>query len=127
MRSILIVEDDADMRSLLAAFLTVRGFSVYTARNGRHALQILDRIPAPSLILLDYKMPEMNGTQFLAHKRRDRRLQAIPVAIMSASTREWTGGSSRLDVIDVLSKPMDLERLLALVARVTSTRSTDVA
>ena len=112
---ILIVDDDADMRSLLGAFLTDQGFVVYAARNGRHAFQILERIPPPSLILLDYKMPVMNGTQFLAAKRRDARLQAIPVIIMSAWTRAWTG--ARLDVVDVLSKPIDLDRLLELVNR----------
>src|SRR5207302_9920848 len=116
---ILIVDDDADMRSLLGAFLTDQGFVVYAARNGRHAFQILERIPPPSLILLDYKMPVMNGTQFLAAKRRDARLQAIPVIIMSAWTRAWTG--ARLDVVDVLSKPIDLDRLLELVNRTVGT------
>jgi len=109
-RLILLVDDDADTRSLLGIALTEEGFIVHTARNGRHALQILERIPAPALILLDYKMPVMNGTQFLAAKRRNLRLQAIPVIIMSAWTREWTG--TRLDVADVLSKPVDLDRLL---------------
>lgn len=113
---ILIVDDDADTRSLVGAFLTDHGFVVHGARDGRHALQVLGRIPSPSLILLDYKMPAMNGTQFLAAKRRDPRLQAIPVVVMSAWTREWTG--TRLDVVDVLSKPVDLQRLLALVTRV---------
>ena len=116
---ILIVDDDADMRSLLRAFLTDQEFVVYAARNGRHAFQILERIPPPSLILLDYKMPVMNGTQFLAAKRRDARLQAIPVIIMSAWTRAWTG--ARLDVVDVLSKPIDLDRLLELVNRTVGT------
>ena len=64
--SILIVDDDADTRSLLGAFLTDQGFVVCAARNGRHAFQMLERIAPPSLILLDYKMPVMNGTQFLA-------------------------------------------------------------
>jgi CheY-like chemotaxis protein len=115
--SILIIDDDADTRSLLGAFLTDHGFVVYAARNGRHALQILERIPTPHLMLLDYTMPIMNGTQFLTAKRRDPRLQAIPVIVMSAWTREWTG--TRLDVLDVLSKPVDLPRLLELVTRVT--------
>ena len=117
--SILIVDDDVDTRLLLGASLTEQGFIVYAARNGRHALRLLERIAAPGLILLDYQMPVMNGSQFLAAKRRDPRLQAIPVVVLSAWTREWTG--ARMDVIEVLSKPVDLEKLLALVKRTLST------
>jgi CheY-like chemotaxis protein len=124
-QSILIVDDDADTRSFLGASLTEQGFIVYAARDGRHALQILERISPPALILLDYNMPVMNGKQFLAAKRRDPRLQAIPVVVLSAWTREWT--SARMDVIEVLSKPVDLERLLALVNRTVSTTQTPTA
>jgi CheY-like chemotaxis protein len=124
-QSILIVDDDADTRSLLGASLTEQGFIVYAARDGRHALQILERISPPALILVDYNMPVMNGKQFLAAKRRDPRLQAIPVVVLSAWTREWT--SARMDVIEVLSKPVDLERLLALVNRTVSTTQTPTA
>ena len=123
--SILIVDDDVDTRSLLGASLTEHGFIVYAARNGRHALQILERlerISPPDLILLDYKMPVMNGKEFLAAKRRDPRFQDIPVVVLSDWTREWT--VARTDVIEVLSKPVDLERLLALVKRTVSTPQT---
>ena len=120
--SILIVDDDADTRSLLGAALTEQGFIVYAARNGRHALQILDHIAPPALILLDYQMPVMNGTQFLAAKDREPRFQAIPVVVLSAWTREWTG--TRMEVIDVLPKPVDVDSLLALVKRTVSTPPT---
>ena len=124
-QSILIIDDDADTRSLLGASLTEQGFIVYAARDGRHALQILERISPPALILLDYNMPVMNGKQFLAAKRRDARWQAIPVVVLSAWTHEWTG--ARMDVIEVLSKPVDLERLLALVMQTISTTQTPIA
>ncbi len=124
-RSILIIDDDADTRSLLGAALTEQGFIVYAARDGRHAFQILERISPPALILLDYNMPVMNGKQFLAAKRSDARWQAIPVVVLSAWTREWTG--ARMDVIEVLSKPVDVEALLALVKRTVSMRDTPTA
>src|SRR2546423_9463217 len=123
--SVLIVDDAADTRSLLGAFLTDQGFVVCAARNGRHAFQMLERIAPPSLILLDYKMPVMNGTQFLAAKRRNLRLQAIPVIIMSAWTREWPG--TGLAVADVLSKPVDLDRLLGLLTRTLALPEVPVA
>lgn len=108
-----MVDDDADVRAMLGEFLIEHGFVVHCARDGRHALQVLARIVAPDLILLDYKMPVMNGSQFLARKRRTPRLRCIPVVMLSAWSREWS--VSRVDAADVLSKPVDLDRLLELV------------
>ena len=112
-RSILLVDDDADIRNSLRELLTGEGFVVHTANEGQHALQMLERIVLPGLILLDYKMPEMDGKQFLAAMRRNARWQAIPVVILSAATREWSG--ARLEVTDVLTKPVDIDLLLSTV------------
>ena len=116
MRSILLVDDDADTRRTLREFLTSEGFLVHAARDGQHALYMLDRIEPPDLILLDYKMPVMDGKQFLAVMRRIPLLQPIPVIILSAATREWSGAT--LEVFDVLTKPVDLDVLLSTVSRV---------
>ena len=121
MASILIVEDDLDTRLLLRDFLTEAGFVVYTARDGQHALRTLEKIDPPDLILLDYKMPVMDGKQFLSIERGIPRLQDIPVVILSAATREWSG--AHLEVEEVLSKPIDLEVLLTTVNRIFADRS----
>jgi two-component system response regulator VicR len=115
MHCILLVDDDADTRRTLREFLTGEGFLVHTGRDGQHALNLLERIK-PDLILLDYKMPVMDGKQFLAVMRRTPQLQNIPVVILSAATREWSGAN--LEVVDVLTKPVDLDTLLATVGRV---------
>ena len=115
MRSILLVDDDADTRRTLREFLTGEGFLVHTAREGQHALNVLERIQ-PDLILLDYKMPVMDGKQFLSVMRRTPQFQTIPVVILSAATREWSGAN--LEVVDVLTKPVDLDVLLATVGRI---------
>ena len=81
MRSILLVDDDADLRLALRDFLTAEKFVVHTARDGQHAQHVLDKIDPPNLILLDYKMPIMDGKQFLSMMRRVPRLQTIPVVI----------------------------------------------
>ncbi len=117
MRSVLLVDDDAAIRVTLRDFLTDGGFVVHTARDGQHALQMLEKIEPPDLILLDYKMPVMDGKQFLSIMKRIPRLQMIPVVILSAATREWSG--AHLEVEEVLSKPVDLEVLLSTVNRIS--------
>ena len=112
-RSIMVIDDDADARRSLREFLTSEGFTVQTARDGQHALNVLERIRPPDLILLDYKMPVMDGKQFLGVLRRNPLLQGIPVVILSAATREWSGAN--LEVVDVLTKPVDLDLLLSTV------------
>jgi two-component system response regulator VicR len=116
MRSILLIDDDTDIRMSLREFLMSEGFIVHTARDGQHALSMLERLVPPDLILLDYKMPVMDGKQFLAVMRRTPALQAIPVIILSAATREWSG--AHLEAIEVLNKPIDLDVLLEAVNRV---------
>lgn len=121
MRSILVVEDDAETRMMLREFLTNEGFVVHAARDGQHALHVLEKIEPPDLVLLDYKMPVMDGKQFLAVLRRTPRLASVPVIILSAATREWSG--AHLEVEEVLSKPIDLDVLRASMTRVCSGRA----
>lgn len=112
-RPILLIDDDADIRISLRELLVDEGFVVHTANEGQHALQVLERILPPGLILLDYKMPVMDGRQFLTAMRQNPQWQAIPVVILSAHTREWSG--ARLEVADILTKPVDIDLLLSTV------------
>ncbi len=120
MRSLLLIDDDAAIRMTLRDFLTEEGFVVHTARDGQRALHMLEKLDPPDLILLDYKMPIMDGKQFLAVLRRMPKLPTIPVVILSASTREWSG--AHLEVEEVLSKPVDLEVLRTTVNRIFAER-----
>lgn len=109
-QTVLIVDDDADIRAVLSEFLESEGYAVATAGNGRDALDYLRQHPTTSLILLDLMMPIMNGYQFIAARALDATVSAIPVVVMTARGAVGHGLSG---VTRVLPKPMDLDDLLA--------------
>jgi len=82
--SILVVDDDADIRSRLTEILGDEGYRVAGVRNGREALAYLQAQTRPSLILLDMMMPEMDGWRFRLEQQKSPELAALPVVILSA-------------------------------------------
>jgi two-component system chemotaxis response regulator CheY len=86
-RSILVVEDDADVREAVATLLDIEGYDVLQAADGDEALrQLRSRLGRVVLILLDLHMPRMDGRAFRAAQLSDPDLAAIPVVIMSGAT-----------------------------------------
>jgi CheY-like chemotaxis protein len=119
MASVMIVEDDPDTREMLERFLELEGFHVRTAANGQLALESLRHDNALSVILLDLMMPVMNGWQFREAQVRDPRLAGIPVVVVTAA-----GARDSIPAIAAdawLSKPVDLDRLLATIGSVCKT------
>jgi CheY-like chemotaxis protein len=116
MSRILIVEDDEDIRSDLAAILKIKGYGVEASCNGEEALELLgSTTEPPSVILLDLMMPVMNGWEFLEARRGRPALTGIPVIILS--------GDGNLDpevvskhAVGFLRKPFELSQLLVMVA-----------
>jgi CheY-like chemotaxis protein len=121
-KSVLIVDDDADIREILAETLVEKGFDVATAANGLEALQILRTMrPRPSVILLDLMMPIMDGYGFLELRRGDPGLASIPLAIVTA------GHGVNLDRLghglQIIPKPFDVPRLLGVLRTLGSESS----
>jgi CheY-like chemotaxis protein len=114
---VLIVEDDADLREMMAQLLTLEGFRAETVANGRDALEYLQRGDRPEIILLDLMMPIMDGWEFRRRQRADPAVADVPVVVLSAldATR-----ATDLDETAFLKKPLDFERLLQLVRRYCS-------
>jgi Response regulator containing CheY-like receiver, AAA-type ATPase, and DNA-binding domains len=81
--SVLVVDDDADMRNITYRVLTKSGCEVQVAENGRVALDHLAR-HTPTIIVLDLMMPEVDGFDFLIALRRQPAWQAIPVVVVTA-------------------------------------------
>jgi CheY-like chemotaxis protein len=107
--SILVVEDNDDIREAIGELLENEGYTVALAQNGEHALGLLAQLPRPALLLVDLIMPHMDGWQLLNVLSRDDRLATIPVVVMSAAAQPATGQ------LRTLKKPIDLEILLQIV------------
>jgi CheY-like chemotaxis protein len=119
---VLVVEDDDDVREVVEELLTDGGYAAAGMPNGQAALDwLLSSRGLPTIILLDLMMPEMDGWEFLTRLDDEPRLRRIPVALMSAHPkirRAFNGRVTDLDRFFLLPKPIDVRRLLAIVAGV---------
>src|SRR5262249_37799787 len=103
--SVLVIDDDDDIRTLVQELLETEGYSVASAANGAQALDLL-RTLTPGVVLLDLTMPVMDGIEFRRCQLEDRTLAAIPTIVMSAHDRAREKASS-LSVAECLEKPLD--------------------
>lgn len=114
--TILIVEDDRDIRDVLADILVDEGYHVLLAEDGLEGLQRLTEGPQPALILLDLMMPHMDGFQFRDEQRKNPAWRDIPIVLLTAGG-DLPDKARQLDAADALRKPVKLEALLEMIAR----------
>lgn len=110
---VLVVDDEIEIVRMITEVLSDEGYSVRSARDGVSALASVNTY-TPALVLLDYFMPGMMGTDVLA-RLRAAGFTELPIIIMSASSRAETLRLSGAN--DFLSKPFDLDTLLTCVGR----------
>ncbi|MEO8289074.1 MAG: response regulator [Chloroflexota bacterium] len=115
-RSILVVDDDPYLLSLIAEVLESDGYAVRVANNGAEALKIANALE-PRLVLLDVHMPVLDGWGFVKAMRKTG--ITFPIVIMTGSidAARWT---SALRADDYLGKPFQMDELLAVVERFCS-------
>jgi CheY-like chemotaxis protein len=111
--SVMVIDDDDDIREVVQAVLEDEGYSVVTAPNGAAALKELE-CTRPKLILLDLTMPGMDGVTFRERQLDDESLASIPTIVMTARKQAGKHAAPLL-VRATLAKPIDLEELLAFV------------
>ncbi|HZT75049.1 MAG TPA: response regulator [Vicinamibacterales bacterium] len=110
---VLIVEDDADLREMMAQLLSLEGYISATVSNGREALEYLHNgHERPEVILLDLMMPVMDGWEFRRKQQADPAVSDVPVIILSALD---PSRAADVDAEAFLKKPLDFDRLLELV------------
>ena len=115
--SVLLVEDDRDLRDAVAEILEEEGFAVARAENGREALDALRSHGAGKfcLVLLDMRMPVVTGIEFRREQLRDPSIAQVPVVAFAADSRDREE-AALLGITTFISKPVDVLRLLEVVA-----------
>ena len=112
-KSVLIVDDEQDFLNLTSLFLKRNGYTTYTAQNGAKALLAVKE-KKPDFILLDIRMPGMNGYEFLEKIRNDRNLPATPVVFLTADSNP-PENLAQLGAQGYFLKPFETGELLAKI------------
>jgi CheY-like chemotaxis protein len=107
LRTILVVEDDTDIREALVEGLVAAGFLAPAAEDGVRAMELIEESP-PDLILLDLMLPRMTGWQLMEHLRENPALQDIPIVVVTAA--RYAG--SVHPGAPVFIKPLRMPRLI---------------
>jgi two-component system, sensor histidine kinase and response regulator len=109
-RTVLLIDDEPEIRDSLRDALGDDGYSVVVATNGREALALLPRLSRPCVVILDVIMPVMSGAELYAAMQADPALAQIPVVVSTSDPSRAPRG------LPIVRKPIDLERLLRMIA-----------
>ncbi|HEY4183711.1 MAG TPA: response regulator [Polyangia bacterium] len=111
-KTVLLAEDDQDIRDVVQEVLEERGYDVIPARTGRQALDLLshDVSSRPDVVILDLMMPIVTGWQVLEQMRLRPDLEKIPVIILTAVSQDMPTGATA-----ILRKPFDINELLSIL------------
>lgn len=107
----LIVDDDKDIQSSIKMILELQGYHVNCVSNGKEALEMIIRGPAPSLILLDLMMPVMDGFEFMRTAESSDKISKIPIIVMTAARNK----AGEVKKYTTLLKPFDVSKLLSII------------
>jgi two-component system, sensor histidine kinase and response regulator len=107
--TVLIVDDEADIRDSLQEFFEDQGFAVATAADGLQALDLLDREKVPCIVVLDLLMPELDGNEVYDRMQKNPRLASVPVIVSTSDPSRAPSGAL------IMKKPVNLDRLLRVV------------
>jgi DNA-binding NtrC family response regulator len=110
-KTILIADDEANLRRTLAEILCAQGYTILEAADGSEALEIL-RKSTPDLVFTDWKMPVVGGEEVLHYMREEPRLASIPAIVITAfGSSHTTIEALRLGAYDFVTKPFDLDEI----------------
>ncbi len=117
MKTILVVDDEQNMQSVLRILFQSQGYETKLAANGREALELLNKPDSVDMIISDLKMPEMDGIELLQEVRQ--RWPELPFVLVTAyGTIERAVEAMKLGAIDFITKPFNKELILHTVSRI---------
>lgn len=118
MPPVLLVDDDAAVRRTIARYLAFEGFAVVEANNGQEALTYLRNGGEASVIVLDLRMPVMDGWAFRREQRLDPSIERIPVVVLSGADADRF---PELDAAAAFEKPVKMAQVAGAVRRLCET------
>jgi CheY-like chemotaxis protein len=114
--TVLLIDDDQDIRDVMRLFLEDAGYRVLCAEEGGEGLLLLQTAPtAPALIFLDLRMPGVNGWEFHEAQAQDPRASAIPTVVITGDRTALAGDLTW--ATGVLTKPFDVDQVLSYASR----------
>lgn len=120
-KTVLIVDDEKDLRDSVSMALEAQGYDVVIAGDGMEGISVAAEY-APSLILVDYRMPELNGVEFLDMLRNTEGLTDTPVVIITVDPElDLRKNASQLGIQGFLVKPFSMEELMQTVTNLLQT------
>ena len=117
-KTVLVVDDQADIATIIRLTLEAEGYQILVASNGQQALQAVEE-HAPDMLVMDVMMPEMSGFQALRHLKESEKTNHIPIIMLTAKSEEadilngWLRGADLY-----MTKPFDPWELIANVNRI---------
>ena len=123
-KKILLVEDNNEVRELLALFMKRLGYKVFEATTGVEAIDLASTVQ-PDIIMMDLRLPEMNGAEATAHLKANPSTRDVPLLVVTASGSS-TDRRRALDAgaAEILLKPIDVTTLSNVLRRYLSAKTT---
>jgi two-component system chemotaxis response regulator CheY len=119
-KKILVVEDQADLREMLAMLLRAEGFNTFTASDGREGLEVIKR-ECPHLIITDVNMPNMNGVDMVRLVREMPHCDSIPILVLTAVGSGIASDALEAGANQAMIKPVELQTLVNGIKRLLET------
>jgi CheY-like chemotaxis protein len=127
-KRVLIADDDPVIRRLLSAAVTSEGFTAVVVEDGRAAFRILQSDADFTAAVFDMSMPGLNGIDVIRHMRTERRLQRIPVMLITADQDlKVMSDSFAAGAVAFLSKPLTLDKLQTALRMLLRSAQTHIA
>lgn len=115
-KRILVIDDEKNMRWAIKKALVKEGYEIYEASNGKEGLEVFNKV-SPHLVLMDLKMPGMDGLEVLRILKEENKEEAPVIMITAHGTMESAVEAMKIGAIDYISKPFDIEELKIVIRK----------